>query len=213
METLFNQVTPILEQVGQSEKTGGSSSLSQPPSSISSSSTAIIQKVLPQMQEMQGFAPPTPPESKRTVKFEEEPTEMVSEAFEQLALDEHGHFRWIGNSSTMSLIQSFRALTASPLHRVSPMDDIDPRSPLPTANKLYFPASVFFGQIHALPGVEQVEYPARDLADALVSALVMFFLPLSPMTLMLLNLIMKNRLKLISPGSTFCFLFWINRPS
>jgi hypothetical protein len=166
METLFNQVTPILEQLGQSEKSGASSS--SPPASIPPSSTAVIQKVLPQMQEMRGVTPPTPPESKRTVKFEEEPTE-VSDAFEQLALDEHGHFRWIGNSSTMSLIQSFRALTASPLHRVSPMDDNDPRSPVPTANKLYFPASVFFGQVRALPGVEEVEYPSRDLADALVS--------------------------------------------
>lgn len=171
METLFNQVTPVLEQLGQSEKMSASSSSSQTPAPISPSSAAVIQKVLPQMQEMQGVAPSTPPESKRTVKFEDEPTEAVSEAFEQLALDEHGHFRWIGNSSTMSLIQSFRALTASPLHRVSPMDDNDPRSPVPTANKLYFPASVFFGQIHALPGVEDVEYPARDLADGLVSVM------------------------------------------
>jgi len=170
METLFNQVTPILEQVGQSENASASSSSSQSPALINLSSAAVIQKVLPQMQEMRGVTPPTPPEPKRTVKFEEEPAEMVSEAFEQLALDEHGHFRWIGNSSTMSLIQSFRALTASPLHRVSPMEDNDPRSPMPTANKLYFPASVFFGQVRALPGVEEVEYPSRDLADALVSA-------------------------------------------
>jgi len=169
METLFNQVTPILEQLGQPETNGSSSSTSQSPVPISPSSAAVIQKVLPQMQEMQGIVPSTPPESKRTVKFEEEPTELVSEAFEQLALDEHGHFRWIGNSSTMSLIQSFRALTASPLNRVSPMEDSDPRSPMPTANKLYFPASVSFGQVQALPGVADVEYPSRDLADALVS--------------------------------------------
>jgi hypothetical protein len=173
METLFNQVTPILEQFGQSEKTGASSSTSHTPSLISPSSSAIVQKVLPQMQEMQGITPSSPPESKRTVKFEDEQND-VSEAFEQLALDEHGHFRWIGNSSTMSLIQSFRALTASPLHRVSPMDDNDPRSPAPTANKMYFPASVFFGQVHALPGVTDVEYPSRDLSDALVSVHVKF---------------------------------------
>lgn len=114
METLFGQVTPILEQLGQSEKTSAPSSSSQTPATISPSTAAVIQQVLPQMQEMQGIAPSTPPESKRTVKFEDEPTEAVSEAFEQLALDEHGHFRWIGNSSTMSLIQSFRALTAAP---------------------------------------------------------------------------------------------------
>lgn len=175
METLFNQVTPILEQLGQSENLSASSSSSHSPALIPPSSAAVIQKVLPQMQEMRGVTPPTPPESKRTVKFEEEPTEMFSEAFEQLALDEHGHFRWIGNSSTMSLIQSFRALTASPLHRVSPVEDNDPRSPIQSANKLYFPASVFFGQVRALPGVEEVEYPSRDLADALVSVPVSKF--------------------------------------
>lgn len=188
METLFNQVTPILEQLGQSEKIGASPPTSQTPSLISPSSAAIVQKVLPQMQEMQGVTPSTPPESKRSVKFEDEPAEVVSEAFEQLALDEHGHFRWIGNSSTMSLIQSFRALTASPLNRVSPMDDNDPRSPPPTTNKMYFPASVFFGQVRALPGVEEVEYPSRDLCDALVSVHVEFFLrslPLLPMAFMM----------------------------
>lgn len=217
METLFNQVTPVLEQLGQSEKTGASPSASQTPALISPSSAAIVQKVLPQIQEMQGVTPSTPPELKRTVKFEDEPTEFVSEAFEQLALDEHGHFRWIGNSSTMSLIQSFRALTASPLNRVSPMDDNDLRSPVPTANKMYFPASVFFGQVHALPGVEQVEYPSRDLADALVSVHVKLFLRSSPshdLTFMISsNLTIGNRLKLISPGSTFCYQSWTNRLS
>jgi len=183
METLFNQVTPILEQLDQSEKTGASSSTSQSPAPIPPSSAAVIQKVLPQMQDMRGVTPPTPPESKRIVKFEDEPTEIVSEAFEQLALDEHGHFRWIGNSSTMSLIQSFRALTASPLNRVSPMDDNDPRSPVPSANKLYFPASVFFGQVRALPGVEDVEYPSRDLADALVSVPLAAFFRSPPLSL------------------------------
>ena len=92
----------------------------------------------------------------------------MSESFGQLALDEHGQMRWIGSSSTMSLIQSFRTLTSSPLHRVSPMED-DPLGPGPSANKLYFPASVFFGKVRVLPGPEEVEYPPRDLADKLVS--------------------------------------------
>ena len=47
----------------------------------------------------------------------------------------------------------------------------DPHSPGPSANKLYFPASVYFGKVHALPGPEEVEYPDRDLADKLVSLL------------------------------------------
>jgi len=217
METLFNQVTPILEQLGQSENSSAPSSTPQPPTPISSSSAAVIQKVLPQMQEMRGLTPPTPPESKRTVKFEDEPTEMVSEAFEQLALDEHGHFRWIGNSSTMSLIQSFRALTASPLHRVSPMDDNDPRSPLPTANKLYFPASVFFGQVRALPGVEEVEYPSRDLADALVSVpLGVFFSHSLPLMIFMMSsdLTMLIRKQVQAYFSRFHFLLPVlDKPS
>ncbi|EMD41046.1 hypothetical protein CERSUDRAFT_131540 [Gelatoporia subvermispora B] len=67
----------------------------------------------------------------------------------------------------MSLIQSFRAMTSSPLHRVSPMEE-DPLAPGPSVNKLYFPASVFFGKVRALPSPEEVEYPDRDLADKLV---------------------------------------------
>jgi hypothetical protein len=47
--------------------------------------------------------------------------------------------------------------------------DEDPQAPGPSVNKLYFPAAVFFGRIHALPGAEEVEFPARDLADKLVS--------------------------------------------
>ena len=81
----------------------------------------------------------------------------------QLALDEHGHMRWIGGSSTMSLINSFKHATAAPRYRVSPVvDDIT------TPNRLYFPAAVFFGKVRALPGPEEVEYPPRDLADKLV---------------------------------------------
>jgi len=45
----------------------------------------------------------------------------------------------------------------------------DPQAPGPSVNKLYFPAAVFFGKVHALPGPEEVEFPERDLADKLVS--------------------------------------------
>lgn len=102
----------------------------------------------------------------------------VSDAFGQLALDEYGHMRWIGGSSTMSLIQSFKALTTSPLHRISPMEE-DPQAPGPSVNKLYFPAAIFFGKVDALPGPEEAEYPDRDLADRLVG------LSLCPMVIMI----------------------------
>ncbi|GBE79261.1 fungal-specific transcription factor domain-containing protein [Sparassis latifolia] len=169
MESLFHQVAPILEQVGEAS---GLDLSCLPPSIAPSQSGAptiplnVLQSVLPKVKEVaqnsaaaDGSAADTP------IKVEDD----VSESFGQLALDEHGHMHWIGGSSTMSLIQSFRAMTSSPLHRVSPMEE-DPLAPGPSVNKLYFPASVFFGKVHALPRPEEVEYPDRDLADKLVDA-------------------------------------------
>ncbi|KAM6495549.1 Fungal specific transcription factor domain containing protein [Amanita muscaria] len=157
MESVFSQITPVLEQLGPSVN-GGVPILA----STSSNPTPKAENPGPSSSsssEQHGSEPSTP------IKAEDD----VSESFGQLALDEYGHMRWIGGSSTMSLIQSFRALTTSPLHRISPAEE-DPRAPGPSVNKLYFPASVFFGKIHALPGPEDVEYPERDLADKLVEA-------------------------------------------
>lgn len=160
METLFQQIAPVLEQITPSTSGGASASslssaaeLLQSISSKEQSGTASSS----QQSVWTGATPST------AIKVEDD----VSEQFGQLALDEHGGMRWIGGSSTMSLIQSFRALTTSPLHRVSPMEE-DPRAPGPSVNKLYFPASVFFGKVHALPGAEEAEFPDRDLADKLV---------------------------------------------
>lgn len=167
MESLFSQITPVLEQLGPSlgvPPTAGSSSAigdaredSLPPAS------AVLQVMSSKAAADTRTEDSSSPES-ASVKMEDD----VSESFGQLALDDHGHLRWIGGSSTMSLIQSFRALTTNPLHRVSPMEE-DPRAPGPSANKLYFPASVFFGKIRALPGADEVEYPDEDLCDKLVS--------------------------------------------
>ena len=162
MESLFTQIAPVLDQIGPSANANGTAaggSSAGPGNSESdnlSPATVILRSTTPKTHTARS-EPSTP------VKFEDD----VSESFGQLALDEYGHMRWIGGSSTMSLIQSFRALTSSPLHRVSPMEE-DPRAPGPSVNKLYFPASVFFGKVHALPGPEEVEYPERDLADKLV---------------------------------------------
>lgn len=158
MESLFSQIAPALEQhaAAPSSTSSGPPNL---PTSINPESLApaasILRSIAPKVQ----TADPLP-----QIKSEDE----VSELFGQLALDEYGHMRWIGGSSTMSLIQSFKALTSSPLHRISPMEE-DPQAPGPSVNKLYFPAAVFFGKIHALPGPEDVEFPERDLADKLVS--------------------------------------------
>ena len=157
MESLFSQIAPALEQ----HAAPSSSSTAPPnlPTSINPEALApaasMLRSIAPKVQ----TADPLP-----EIKSEDE----VSELFGQLALDEYGHMRWIGGSSTMSLIQSFKALTSSPLHRISPMEE-DPQAPGPSVNKLYFPAAVFFGKIHALPGPEEVEFPERDLADKLVS--------------------------------------------
>lgn len=161
MESLFSQIAPVLEQIGPS--TNGAN----PAAALAAASTdpgtaekvnavtAVLRPVVSVPKERSQTSTP--------VKAEDD----FSESFGQLALDEYGHMRWIGGSSTMSLIQSFRALTSSPLHRISPMDE-DPHAPGPSVNKLYFPASVFFGKVQALPGPEEVEYPERDLADKLV---------------------------------------------
>ena len=167
MESLFHQVAPILEQVGQADgldlstlapvlpTATGAGAAASPSNHTQSSNTNAAKDQRPHQTEEA--------EPSSAIKMEDD----VSESFGQLALDEHGHLHWIGGSSTMSLIQSFRAITSSPLRRVSPMEE-DPLAPGPSVNKLYFPASVFFGKVSALPKPEEVEYPDRDLADKLV---------------------------------------------
>ena len=168
METLFQQVAPILEQVGQASGLDLSSITASAASVASNVPPATPIQSAPSSSSNRDVAADLRADSAspNPIKTEDD----MSESFGQLALDEHGQMRWIGSSSTMSLIQSFRTLTASPLHRVSPMED-DPLAPGPSANKLYFPASVFFGKVRVLPGPEEVEYPPRDLADKLVSVL------------------------------------------
>lgn len=162
METIFQQIAPVFEQMDPSlaASLGGVSG-------TSSSATDLFQSIASKERDS-GSSAPDVSRSGNTASSAIKVEDDVSEQFGQLALDEHGGMRWIGGSSTMSLIQSFRALTNSPLHRISPMEE-DPRAPGPSVNKLYFPASVFFGKVHALPGAEEVEYPDRDLADKLVS--------------------------------------------
>jgi hypothetical protein len=163
MESLFSQITPVLEQLGPSLNLPGvAGSLATDTEGFPPASTVLQAMSSKAVTDTHGSDISSPESS--SIKVEDD----VSESFGQLALDEHGHMRWIGGSSTMSLIQSFRTLTTSPLHRVSPAEE-DPRAPGPSVNKLYFPASVFFGKVHALPGAEEVEYPDEDLCDKLVS--------------------------------------------
>ncbi|KAJ7117381.1 fungal-specific transcription factor domain-containing protein [Mycena crocata] len=170
MESLFSQIAPVLDQIGPLPNGAAIAELAAAAPAPSGSDATSSAAVPPRS------VPPKERASSIPIKAEEDD---VSESFGQLALDEYGHMRWIGGSSTMSLIQSFKALTSSPLHRISPMEE-DPLAPGPSVNKLYFPASVFFGKVHALPGPEEVEYPPRDLADKLVNAYFSRFHFLSP---------------------------------
>lgn len=170
MESLFSQIAPALEHMAPANGSSANGNPLEPPNSETvAPAAAILRSIAPKVQSPAASTTtttsPSPP-----IKAEDD----VSELFGQLALDEYGHMRWIGGSSTMSLIQSFRALTSSPLHRISPMEE-DPQAPGPSVNKLYFPAAVFFGNIRALPGPEEVEFPDRDLADMLVSLISSIF--------------------------------------
>lgn len=98
------------------------------------------------------------------VKHEDEST--LTDHFGQMALDAEGHLRWIGGSSTMTLIETFRNETANDEDfGATPSSD---QSDGP--NMLYFPTGLGFGKLRALPSAEEVEYPERDLADKLVQA-------------------------------------------
>ncbi|THV03323.1 putative fungal-specific transcription factor [Dendrothele bispora CBS 962.96] len=183
MESLFTQIAPALD--GTNLPTGSDGGMMPLPPEIATPAAAILRTIAPKESPS--------PQPTNPVKIEDD----VSESFGQLALDEHGHLRWIGGSSTMSLIQSFRSLTTAPTHRISPMEE-DPLAPGPNVNKLYFPASVFFGKVHsALPGPEEVEYPERDLADKLVNAYfsrIHFLMPVldKPSFLQQYNHVMNN---------------------
>ncbi|KAI9001236.1 fungal-specific transcription factor domain-containing protein [Trametes punicea] len=185
MENLFQQVTPILDQVSRTtglDLTAISSAVlanqqSQPSTSSAPMLTGVapeaLQTMLPHIRDGSVMHNGSDSRStsgqgdqdEMTVKIEDD----MSDAFGQLALDEHGHLHWIGKSSTMTLIQRLRDATTAPVNRVSPMEE-DPTAPGPSVNKLYYPASVFFGKVRALPQPEEVEYPERDLADKLVDA-------------------------------------------
>ncbi|EIW62114.1 uncharacterized protein TRAVEDRAFT_115809 [Trametes versicolor FP-101664 SS1] len=184
METVIQQVTPILEQVTQTtglDLTAISAALSGSQSQSTSSAppfpdsavSNVLQSILPRVRESSVLTNGGDSRSTSGSGESDEPTvkieDDVSDAFGQLALDEHGHLHWIGKSSTMTLIQQLRDATTAPVNRISPMEE-DPTAPGPSANKLYYPASVFFGKVRALPPPEEVEYPERDLADKLVDA-------------------------------------------
>jgi hypothetical protein len=170
MESIFSQIAPVLDKIGPLPNGASVTELANQKITANPNANVPIAAGPSSMSGAAADSPRGSASGDEPVMIKREDDDF-NDSFGQLALDEHGHKRWIGGSSTMSLIQSFRAITASSpvLHRVSPMEE-DPRAPGPSANKLYFPASVFFGKVRVLPGPEEVEYPERDLADKLVDA-------------------------------------------
>lgn len=185
MENILTQVAPVVELIGQSPNgsivlPNGSqvngqalaSSATQtgaPPSGPTGSPIHPI-GIMPEGEDMErnhcGI--------KEAVPRETAENDNVADKFGQLTLDEHGHLRWIGGSSAMALVQSFRQLSANrpapPESPESEIVDVDGDPSKPSVNMLYFPPGLGFGKVHALPGAHEVEWPERDLADKLVSA-------------------------------------------
>jgi hypothetical protein len=169
MEALFKQVAPTLQQLGQLPPgMGPDGVLSLPSEGPLPAGPPAIAQVLSLQGRPISYAPSDPHglDASQVIKIEDDDEEFAES---QLAQDEHGSLRWMGNSSTMSLIHSFRSLTTDPNQRVQQrVSPAEGEARGTGANRLYFPASVFFGKVRALPGPEEVEYPERDLADTLV---------------------------------------------
>jgi hypothetical protein len=76
------------------------------------------------------------------------------------------------------LIEAFRNFSGDKSDRdlfssSPPETPPDPKTPTPnppSTNVLYFPTSLNFGKVRALPGPDEVEFPPMDLADKLVEA-------------------------------------------
>ncbi len=185
MESVFGQIT---QQLGQTPNGEGSLAGSAVSDESKAAATALLRSIINKGQNTQPppVDNPSTPDSSSSAKIDDD----VLDSFGQLTLDEHGHMRWIGGSSTMSLIQSFKAATTAPHSRGSPMAD-DSGQP----NKLYFPATIFFGKVRALPYPEEVEYPERDLADKLVGPFLAFLCAASSP---------RSRWQHISRASTSC---------
>jgi len=186
MESLLTQVAPVVELLGQSPNGGimlpNGTQVAAPTSQMSTPQTGPIQLPVDLNSSNMPLASGSrfTPESDedhnacgilKAVPREDAENDDVVDKFGQLTLDDNGHLRWIGGSSTMALMQSFRDIFANRPQRPvgSSPDSDDGDSSRPDINMLYFPVGLGFGHVHALPGVHEVEWPPRDLADKLVS--------------------------------------------
>jgi hypothetical protein len=138
MESLLSQMT--VENRKKLE--GQSSSISRTPDLATGTPTAATKLSSPAVS---ASASPSV-ESDRVKREEPEMTEQ----FGQLALDEHGHGRFLGTSSTIALVSSFRALTNTGPDRASPGSPSEDGLAPPSMSSLYFPGSVMFGKVSSL---------------------------------------------------------------
>ncbi|KAF8609200.1 hypothetical protein BDV93DRAFT_432103 [Ceratobasidium sp. AG-I] len=170
MEGLLGNNGIVVDPASRTDAVSRPSSTVQP---NASASTIASPTVPPRSQSIIGSAPGSPESDTLSTEDElfeasvprikkEEDEENVVDQFGQLALDGHGQLRWIGGSSTMSLIEAFHSMSADP--GATP----PPASKTPRLNVLYFPPSIAPGKLSALPSAEDVEYPERELADKLV---------------------------------------------
>jgi hypothetical protein len=171
METLFRQIAPVLEKIGQSPGADidAQSTTSDMPGVSAISSAANLLQFISAGHCGPRSTVPNGGQASTIASTSVEEEDTISEQFGHLTLGEHGGMR-IGGSLASFLIQSFYTLTASP-HGVSltgPGED--PQASSPSVDRLYFPPSETFGSVRTIPNVEKVEYPDRDLTDKLVSA-------------------------------------------
>lgn len=153
MESLLQEFAPAMQRV--SEATSAQATQGSKPPTVAPLSAR------PSENRGTGSAPTTPDMNQRDDPLDE----TVTDQFGQLALDSHGHLRWIGSSSSIALIEAFRNMSDAP----SAYNPIYPPEQDRAVNRLFFAPSLGFGtRVKALPGPEEVEYPPRDLADKLV---------------------------------------------
>jgi hypothetical protein len=92
----------------------------------------------------------------------------------QMAQDERGNYRWIGSSNTLSLLDSFT-------HNRSPHEPTPPIAATgDPGNNPYFGHVAGSGVVKALPGTDEVSYPAVHRAAEYVDAFFKEIYPVLP---------------------------------
>lgn len=94
----------------------------------------------------------------------------------QMTQDEHGNYRWIGSSNTLSLLDSFNP-TTSPTQRPTPHPNQAPRN---NNSNPYFAPVAGSGVINVLPTVDEVMYPEAGAAEDMIDAYFREIHPILP---------------------------------